>query len=62
MDLIWQLYDQLLWFKDKEGQKTPYMHWGEIEEMDIFSWLDYQIFLLKKGNVETTAKYDSIGL
>ncbi|AGK96805.1 hypothetical protein [Clostridium pasteurianum] len=65
MDFIYELYDSLLWVTKSDGENTykePWYTQNEIDEMDIFFWLDYKIYMLKKDNKETIARYDNIGL
>lgn len=59
------MYDSLLWITKKDGENTykePYMKLHEIDQMDIFFWLDLQIYEAKKGNEETISQYDKMGL
>jgi len=43
-------------------RKIPYMTLNEIDEMDIFYWLDLKIYELKMQDIETTRSYDANGL
>ena len=64
MDCIYELYEGLLWIKETDGEKEykkPYMTLNEIDEMDIFFWLDLRIYELKKENIENIERYDSSG-
>lgn len=38
------------------------MKLNEIDQMDIFFWLDLQIYEAKKDGEETTSNYDKMGL
>jgi hypothetical protein len=59
------MYDSLLWIRKKDGEnvyKEPYMKLNEIDQMDIFFWLDIQIYEAKKQDEEATSNYDKMGL
>ena len=65
MDFIYEFYDSLMWIRESDGEreyKKPYMTLTEIDNMDIFFFLDLKIYDSRKEQKETVNKYDSMGL
>ncbi|KHD34363.1 hypothetical protein NL50_17405 [Clostridium acetobutylicum] len=65
MDFVYNLYDSLMWIKVNTGEQIeekPYMTLTEIDDMDIFFYLDLRIYQLKQQSKENTKNYDKMGL
>lgn len=65
MEFIYSFYDDLMWLRESDGEKVykkPYMSINEIDNMDVFFYLDLRIYQLKQENKENIKNYDKIGL
>jgi len=66
MNFIYELYKNLMWTykKDEMGNtyKEPYMTLNDIDNMDIFFYLDMKIYELNKDKKDITKRYDAMGL
>ena len=54
-----------MWTYKNDGEQTykePFMTLNDIDDMDIFFYLDLKIYEIKKDKKEITRKYDEKGL
>jgi|GEM_PF-2022462 len=66
MDFVYEFYETLMWQveRDEDGNehKIKYMTINEIDELDVFFYLDLEIYNNNKGNIKAIARMDAMGL